>query len=70
MFKSYFSDEYHLAKEQIYSNSNITSLNLYNTFPSLYLRLDDFPKNYVKDVVLFCLPGKSLLKKKHIFKKY
>ena len=38
----------------MYSDSNRTSLNLSNNFPSLYLRLGKFPKNYVKVVVLFC----------------
>ena len=38
------------------SESNITSLNLSNNFPSLYLKLDNFPKNYAKVVVLFCPP--------------
>ena len=34
------------------SDSNRTSLNLSNNLSSLYLRLDNFPKNYAKVVVL------------------
>ena len=30
------------------SDTNRTSLNLSNYFPSRYLRLDNFPKNYAK----------------------
>ena len=36
------------------SDFNRTSHNLSNYFPSIYLRLDNFPKNYAKIVVLFC----------------
>ena len=45
-----------LKKGQILADSNRTSINLSDTFSNLYLRLDDFPKNDVKVVVLFCLP--------------
>ena len=38
------------------SDSNRKSLNLSNNFSSLYLRLDNFPKNYAKVIVLFCPP--------------
>ena len=33
---------------------NRTSLNVSNNLPSLYFRLDNFPKNDVKCVILFC----------------
>ena len=43
------------------SDSNRTSLNLSNRFPNLYLRLDNFPKNDAKVVVLFCFPDISIV---------
>ena len=44
------------------SCSNRTSLNVSNNFPSLYLRLDNFPKYYAKLVVLFCPPKISIVR--------
>ena len=38
----------------MYTDSNKTPLKLSNNFPRLYLRLDNFPKNDAKVVILFC----------------
>ena len=41
---------------------------LSNNFPSLYLRLDNFPKNYVKVGSLFCPPGISIVDLRYLSK--
>ena len=61
IYKSY------LVKEHIYSDSNRASIHLSNTFFNLYLRPDDFPKNYVKFVALFCPPGISIVNLRYSF---
>ena len=49
------------------SDSNRSSLNLSNYFPNLYLRLDNFPKNYkAKVVVLFYPPEISIVNLQYI----
>ena len=55
IYKSY------LEKEHIQADSYRTSINLSNIFSNLYSRLDDFPKNDVKIVVLFWPPGLSIV---------
>ena len=45
-----------LFKVEMKLDSNRTSLNSSNYFPGIYLRLENFPKNYAKVVVLFCPP--------------
>ena len=54
IYKSY------LAYKQIQSDPNRKSLKLSNNYPSLYSKLDNFPKNVVEVVVLFCPPQMSI----------
>ena len=61
IYKSY------LLNELILTDSNRTSLNLSNNFPSLYLRLDNFPKNDTKVVVLFCPLEKSIVNFSYVY---
>ena len=46
--------KYYLLKVKILPDSDRSALNLSDHFPSLYLRRDNFPKNYAKVVVLLC----------------
>ena len=38
-----------------------------DTFSNLYLRIEDFPKNFIKVVALFCLPGISIVNLRYYF---